>query len=266
MITIPSRWTCRACSAKIDACWANPGAGRMSDSRPSGSEPAPASTQGRSVPSCRRLQSNDLETLTQLRHALRTPLNQIIGYSEMLMESIEDLQAERLLGDIKKVPHRRRPIAGPVQRRPGAWKMKRQDRSARNAPGYARPAQCHRRLQRALPEEAAELARRRSSAISSGSTRPATTSTACLKARSSPTRLMSRGSGRTGRFRPRRTGRAEPAQQADDASGVSRSGRRAYSGNLLVVDDDAMNRDMMARPAPTLGLQRHHGGKRPRGA
>ena len=75
----------------------------MSDSAPSGSEPAPASTQGTLSPFLQALQSNDLETLTQLRHALRTPLNQIIGYSEMLMESIGDLQAERLLGDIKKV-------------------------------------------------------------------------------------------------------------------------------------------------------------------
>jgi class 3 adenylate cyclase len=54
-------------------------------------------------PFLRALEANDLETLTQLRHALRTPLNQIIGYSEMLMESIEEAEAARLLGDLKKI-------------------------------------------------------------------------------------------------------------------------------------------------------------------
>jgi class 3 adenylate cyclase len=75
----------------------------MSDSS-SGSEPPPAPGLPEAPsPFLRALQSGDLETLTQLRHALRTPLNQIIGYSEMLMESIEESEAERLLNDIKKI-------------------------------------------------------------------------------------------------------------------------------------------------------------------
>ena len=85
------------------------------------SEPAPdnsglrpsVSAQSTLSPFLQALQSNDIETLTQLRHALRTPLNQIIGYSEMLLESIEDISAERLLRDIKKIP-----VACAVQRRP----------------------------------------------------------------------------------------------------------------------------------------------------
>jgi class 3 adenylate cyclase len=74
----------------------------MSDP-PSGTEPQPPVLPGTLSPFLRALQSGDLETLTQLRHALRTPLNQIIGYSEMLMESIEESEAERLLNDIKKI-------------------------------------------------------------------------------------------------------------------------------------------------------------------
>jgi class 3 adenylate cyclase len=74
----------------------------MNDS-PSGSEPLQSGPPGALSPFLRALQSNDLETLTQLRHALRTPLNQIIGYSEMLMESIEEGDAERLLNDLKKI-------------------------------------------------------------------------------------------------------------------------------------------------------------------
>jgi adenylate cyclase len=63
----------------------------------------PASAQGTLSPFLQALQSNDLETLSQLRHALRTPLNQIIGYSEMLLESLEGLETERLMRDIKKI-------------------------------------------------------------------------------------------------------------------------------------------------------------------
>jgi len=68
----------------------------------SGKKPQ-ASTQGTLSPFLQALQSNDLETLSQLRHALRTPLNQIIGYSEMLLESLEGLETERLMRDIKKI-------------------------------------------------------------------------------------------------------------------------------------------------------------------
>ena len=54
-------------------------------------------------PFLQALRSNNLETLSHLRHALRTPLNQVIGYSEMLLESIEDLDSDRLIRDIKKI-------------------------------------------------------------------------------------------------------------------------------------------------------------------
>ena len=46
---------------------------------------------------------NDFETLSKVRHALRTPLNQIIGYTEMLMESAEEHASTGLLRDLKKI-------------------------------------------------------------------------------------------------------------------------------------------------------------------
>ena len=75
----------------------------MSDASPGNGKPPPGGDAGTLSPFLAALQAHDIETLTQLRHALRTPLNQIIGYSEMLLESIEDLSAKRLLGDIKKI-------------------------------------------------------------------------------------------------------------------------------------------------------------------
>jgi len=48
------------------------------------------------------LRSKDFEVLKNLRHTLRTPLNQIIGYSEMVMESLDDTGSP-LLRDLKKI-------------------------------------------------------------------------------------------------------------------------------------------------------------------
>jgi class 3 adenylate cyclase len=72
-------------------------------SSPDRGKKPPGSAQGTLSPFLQALQSNDLETLSQLRHALRTPLNQIIGYSEMLLESLEGFETERLMRDIKKI-------------------------------------------------------------------------------------------------------------------------------------------------------------------
>jgi adenylate cyclase len=46
---------------------------------------------------------SDFDTLSKLRHALRTPLNQIIGYTEMLMESAEENRSASLLRELKKI-------------------------------------------------------------------------------------------------------------------------------------------------------------------
>jgi adenylate cyclase len=54
-------------------------------------------------PFLKALKSRDMEALSRLRHALRTPLNQIIGYSEMLMESAEENNVTTVLVDLKRI-------------------------------------------------------------------------------------------------------------------------------------------------------------------
>jgi len=58
---------------------------------------------GSLTPFLKALKSRDLETLSKLRHSLRTPLNQIIGYSEMLMESAEENNITTILVDLKRI-------------------------------------------------------------------------------------------------------------------------------------------------------------------
>ena len=55
------------------------------------------------TPFLKALKSRDLEKLSKLRHSLRTPLNQIIGYSEMLMESAEENNVTTILVDLKRI-------------------------------------------------------------------------------------------------------------------------------------------------------------------
>src|SRR4051812_15964700 len=104
MILIPSRSSCRASWEKSRICSRSrhPKHDFMSDSGTkfpwTGSGPP-----GSLTPFLKALKSRDLETLSKLRHALRTPLNQIIGYSEMLMESAEENNASAIVPDLKRI-------------------------------------------------------------------------------------------------------------------------------------------------------------------
>jgi class 3 adenylate cyclase len=221
----------------------------MSDSAPSGSEPAPASTQGTLSPFLQALQSNDLETLTQLRHALRTPLNQIIGYSEMLMESIEDLQAERLLGDIKKVHTAGGQLLALFNDALAPWKietgkidllaMRRDMLAPLNAiVGYSELCQ----------EEAAELGKAEVVSDLKRINQAGYNLHRLFESKEFANKIdVSGGPGEPAVSA--RVGPAAPSLPSKPTTPVEFLGQAGaqYSGNLLVVDDDAMNRDMMAR-------------------
>ena len=221
----------------------------MSDPAPSGSEPAPASTQGTLSPFLQALQSNDLETLTQLRHALRTPLNQIIGYSEMLMESIEDLQAERLLGDIKKVHTAGGQLLALFNDALAPWKietgkidllaMRRDMLAPLNAiVGYSELCQ----------EEAAELGKAEVVSDLKRINQAGYNLHRLFESKEFANKIdVSGGPGEPAVST--RVGPAAPSVPSKPTTPVEFLGQAGaqYSGNLLVVDDDAMNRDMMAR-------------------
>jgi class 3 adenylate cyclase len=73
-------------------------------SSPGANPPAAGASPPNSLaPYIRAIKSRDLEGLSKLRHTLRTPLNQIIGYSELLMESAQENNATAILVDLRRI-------------------------------------------------------------------------------------------------------------------------------------------------------------------
>ncbi len=69
--------------------------------------PAKNDLQSRFTDSAKKEEEADRQSrqafIANLRHELRTPLNAIIGYSEMLLEDAEDAQPQPAIADIKKI-------------------------------------------------------------------------------------------------------------------------------------------------------------------
>ena len=85
---------------------------------PNGPSPSPTLT-----PLLRALKTRDLETLSMLRHTLRTPLNQIIGYSEMLMESAEETDSTAFLADLDRIHSAGGQLLALINDALAAWKI-----------------------------------------------------------------------------------------------------------------------------------------------
>ncbi len=75
------------------------------------------------TPLLRALKTRDHEGLSKLRHALRTPLNQIIGYSELLMESAEETGTTTLVGDLKRIHSGGGELLALINDALAAWKI-----------------------------------------------------------------------------------------------------------------------------------------------
>jgi class 3 adenylate cyclase len=75
------------------------------------------------TPLLKALKTRDHEGLSKLRHALRTPLNQIIGYSELLMESAEETGSTTLVGDLKRIHSGGGELLALINDALAAWKI-----------------------------------------------------------------------------------------------------------------------------------------------
>jgi adenylate cyclase len=223
----------------------------MTDPLPSGEKPPPASApfQGTLSPFLRALQTNDIETLTQLRHALRTPLNQIIGYTEMLLESIEGEEADRLVRDIKKVHTAGGQLLALFNDALAPWKietgkidlrtMRREMLAPLNAIiGYSELCQ----------EEAKELGKTDVVSDLKKVNLAGYNLQHLFESDEFATKIdMAGGGGDAGVSAHVTLGATVQPPRPTAAVELFGHPGGQYSGNLLVVDDDAMNRDMMAR-------------------
>src|SRR3954464_7187856 len=75
------------------------------------------------TPLLRALKTRDHEGLSKLRHALRTPLNQIIGYSELLLESAEETGSTTLVADLIRIHSGGGELLALINDALAAWKI-----------------------------------------------------------------------------------------------------------------------------------------------
>ena len=75
------------------------------------------------APLLKALKTRDTEGLSKLRHALRTPLNQIIGYSELLMETAAETGTTTLIPEIKRIHSGGGELLALINDALAAWKI-----------------------------------------------------------------------------------------------------------------------------------------------
>ena len=222
----------------------------MSEPTPDNSGLRPSvSAQSTLSPFLQALQSNDIETLTQLRHALRTPLNQIIGYSEMLLESIEDISAERLLRDIKKIHTAGGQLLALFNDALAPWKietgkidllsMRREMLTPLNAIiGYSELCQ-EEAAEAGMPDVVTDLKRINQAGYNLHHLFES--KEFAVKIDVGPALAVASPAPQTAPGPP--VPASKPASPVEFLGNAS----ARYTGNLLVVDDDSMNREMLAR-------------------
>ena len=216
------------------------------------------STPGSIAPLLKAIKSRDLEALSKLRHALRTPLNQIIGYSEMLMESAEENNFGAILTDLKRIHTSGGQLLALINDALAVWKietgtidfsgMRRDMRTPLNAViGYAELC-----LDEARDSNRLELIKDLEKILRAGKNLYA-----LFESEEYPEQLeMGRTTGDLGIAGDVSSGAIDPplipVTTADDF-GVSAA--PLPSAKLLAVDDDDMNRDMLVRRLKKLGYE-----------
>lgn len=225
----------------------------------SGSGPSPSGGSDQPftlTPLLKALKTRDHEGLSKLRHALRTPLNQIIGYSELLMETAEETGGgASLVPDLQRIHSGGGELLALINDALASWKIEAGKvdfgalRENLRAPlgnvitvtglciGQARAAsatdiaQDLDKILRAAQNllNLAETAD--SSAVADQGSNPATPSP------------EETGTG----------GLASPLLHATSSQDFGLSAQPMPSARLLAVDDDSLNRDMLVRRLHKLG-------------
>ncbi|MDI1337600.1 MAG: adenylate/guanylate cyclase domain-containing protein [Lacunisphaera sp.] len=210
------------------------------------------------APLLKALKSRDMEALSKLRHSLRTPLNQIIGYSEMLMESAEENNFGEILTDLKRIHTAGGQLLALINDSLAAWKietgtidfggMRRDMRTPLNAViGYAElcldEARAGNHLELIKDLEKILRAGKNLYALFESEDYPEQ-----LEMNSASADLAVAGEAASGAVNP-------PLIPVTTANDFGVSATPMPSAKLLAVDDDEMNRDMLVRRLQKLGYE-----------
>ena len=179
-------------------------------------------------------------TLARLRHDLRTPLNQIIGYSELLVETVDEHDISDVVPPLEEIHRAGTDMLGKLNDELAPWKVQSGQVSLPN-------------LQAQLldPLRLVEDACSRCSEIA-GRQGAVDVVDDLSKIREAVTNLR-RGLNVTIEDEPKETdtGPSIPAMESQAPVSV----RATETGKLLVVDDDHLNREMIARRLEHMGFK-----------
>ena len=210
---------------------------------------------GSLTPFLKALKSRDLETLSKLRHSLRTPLNQIIGYSEMLMESAEENNVTTVLADLKRIHTAGGQLLALINDALAPWKietgkidfsgMRREMRTPLNAViGYAELC-----LDEARASSHAELVKDLEKIL-----RAAKNLLTLFESEDYPDQIeIGDPTGDLGIAGEATLGAMTPPALAVTPTDFGVSAPQLPNARLLAVDDDDMNREMLVRRLQKIG-------------
>jgi hypothetical protein len=187
---------------------------------------------------------NGENVLANLRHSLRTPLNQILGYSEMLQEEAAELGCVVELLDLQKVHAAGQQLLAlineslsPARVRSGRFDLSEFRRDARTLlnliVGYS--GLCGENLVDPRHRQACEDLVKIETAAAN---------LLGFLERSPVLETLAQQGQATAFFRLSAAGRGLAHRHGGDRGG---RGQQGLVGTLLVVDDDAMNRDLLLR-------------------
>jgi len=202
---------------------------------------------------------NDFETPSKLRHALRTPLNQIIGYTEMLIESAGEHNSPDLLRDLKKIHTAGGQLLALLNDALAPWKietgkidlvgMRREMVAPLNAViGFSEKCAAIP-VVAALPEVAGDLGKIRLAARNLFALIEGETELGDIAGNYLGANL---GSATEALLGPAPAPASAAAPLLDFLGGDKNS---LTTGRILVVDDDAMNREMLSRRLQKMGYK-----------
>jgi adenylate cyclase len=226
-------------------------------STPASSSSEPGRPPNSLTPFLKALRSGDLETLSKLRHALRTPLNQIIGYSEMLMESAEENNASAIVPDLKRIHSSGGQLLAVINDALAPWKIDTGKidfpamRQAMEAPLNAVVSQAGVCLERSRASGHGELVKDLEKILTA-----AQNLEKLFDSDAYSEELIVGRPGASGGTEPATDGPlgavVSPVIAAED---FGLSAQPMPSAKLLAVDDDPMNRDMLSRRLEKLGYE-----------